>query len=143
MRAEPGQIPARPVGCVGSHAAGLVRPAAPAQRSFRSPCSTLLKYLEPALKIILPPIAVSIELYWDHEDYRCARGGARRDGAGRSLREAQGEGNVLREKRGPFSPLPSWAAGARRHAQLVDGWWAMGQRAVGHRRRGEGRGGEA
>lgn len=29
-----------------------------------------LRYFEPIIKIILPPIAVSIELYWDHPSYR-------------------------------------------------------------------------
>ena len=29
-----------------------------------------LRYAEPVLKLLLPPLAISIELYWDHDAYR-------------------------------------------------------------------------
>lgn len=42
-----------------------IRPTSPS----RFPMSNRwVKYLEPAIKVILPPIAVSIELYFDHPD---------------------------------------------------------------------------
>lgn len=30
----------------------------------------LLRFLEPAMKLLLPPLAVSVELFWDHDHYR-------------------------------------------------------------------------
>ena len=45
--------------------------------AFRS-----LTYLEPLIKIILPPIAVSIELYFDHDDFQYVVWGRQQQRAG-------------------------------------------------------------